>query len=129
MLKKTITFTDYNGVERTEDFYFNLNEAELTEMQLMKEGGLKEWLEKMVKSENRVEIMKMFKMIILKAYGEKSSDGRRFIKSDEISENFTQTEAYNKLFMELVSNETTMSEFVKGIVPSAWNKSDAVEVK
>lgn len=121
MLKKTITFTDYNGVERTEDFYFNLNEAELTEMQLMKEGGLREWLEKMVKSENKVEIMKMFKMIILKAYGEKSADGRRFIKSDEISENFTQTEAYNKLFMELVSNESTMSEFVKGIVPSAWN--------
>lgn len=128
MLKKTITFTDYNGVERTEDFYFNLNEAELTEMQLMKEGGLKEWLEKMIKSENKVEIMKMFKMIILKAYGEKSADGRRFIKSDELSENFTQTEAYNKLFMELVSNETTMSEFVKGIVPSAWQNS-TVEVK
>ena len=121
MLKKTISFTDYNGVERTEDFYFNLNEAELTEMQLMKEGGLREWLEKMIKSENKVEIMKMFKMIILKAYGEKSADGRRFVKSDAISEAFTQTEAYNKLFMELVSNESTMSEFVKGIVPSAWN--------
>lgn len=121
MLKKTINFTDYNGVERTEDFYFNLNEAELTEMQLMKEGGLREWLEKMVKSENKVEIMKMFKMIILKAYGEKSADGRRFVKSDAISEAFTQTEAYNKLFMELVSNESTMSEFVKGIVPSSWN--------
>lgn len=121
MLKKTINFTDYNGVERTEDFYFNLNEAELTEMQLMKEGGLREWLEKMIKSENKVEIMKMFKMIILKAYGEKSADGRRFVKSDAISEAFTQTEAYNKLFMELVSNESTMSEFVKGIVPSAWN--------
>lgn len=129
MLKKTITFTDYNGVERTEDFYFNLNEAELTEMQLMKEGGLKEWLERMVKSENKVEIMKMFKMIILKAYGEKSADGRRFIKSDELSENFTQTEAYNKLFMELVSNETTMSDFVKGIIPSSFKTDNAVEVK
>lgn len=128
MLKKTINFTDYNGVERTEDFYFNLNEAELTEMQLMKEGGLREWLEKMIKSENKVEIMKMFKMIILKAYGEKSADGRRFVKSDAISEAFTQTEAYNKLFMELVSNETTMSEFVKGIVPSSWNVSP-VETK
>lgn len=128
MLKKTISFTDYNGVERTEDFYFNLNEAELTEMQLMKEGGLREWLEKMIKSENKVEIMKMFKMIILKAYGEKSADGRRFVKSDAISEAFTQTEAYNKLFMELVSNETTMSEFVKGIVPSSWNVSP-VETK
>ena len=129
MLKKTITFTDYNGVERTEDFYFNLNEAELTEMQLMKEGGLKEWLERMVKSENKVEIMKMFKMIILKSYGEKSADGRRFIKSDELSENFTQTEAYNKLFMELVSNETTMSDFVKGIIPSSFKTDTAVEVK
>lgn len=128
MIKKTITFTDYDGVERTEDFYFNLNEAELTEMQLSKVGGLKEWLERMVKSENKVEIMKMFKMIILKAYGEKSPDGRRFIKSDALSEEFTQTEAYNKLFMELVTNETTMSEFVKGIVPSNWS-GGATEVK
>ena len=122
MLKKTITFTDYDGVERTEDFYFNLNQAEITEMQLSKEGGLREWLERMVKSENKVEIMKMFKMIMLKAYGEKSLDGRRFIKSDQISQEFTQTEAYNQLFMELVTNQDTMSEFINGIVPKDWKE-------
>lgn len=118
MLKKTITFTDYNGVERTEDFYFNFNKAELTELQLSKEGGLGEWLNKIIKSENRVEIMKIFKNIILKSYGEKSDDGRRFIKSDAISEAFSQTEAYNQLFMELIQDDKTMSDFVNAIVPA-----------
>lgn len=123
MLKKTITFTDYNGVERTEDFYFNFNKAELTEMQLSKEGGLGEWLDKIVKSENRVEIMKVFKNLILKAYGEKSADGRRFIKSDEISTAFSQTEAYNQLFMELIQDDKTMSDFINAVVPADLNSN------
>ena len=122
MLKKTITFTDYNGVERTEDFYFNLNKAELTEMQLSKEGGLGEWLNKIIRSENRVEIMRIFKNIILKSYGEKSPDGRRFIKSDELSTEFSQTEAYNQLFMELIQDDKTMSDFINAIIPTDLNK-------
>ncbi len=123
MLQKTITFTDYNGVERTEDFYFNLNKSELTEMQLSKEGGLGEWLNRIIKSENRVEIMKIFKGIILKSYGEKSADGRRFMKSDEISKAFSETPAYDQLFMELVQDDKTMSAFINGIVPADLNSS------
>ena len=124
MLKKTITFTDYNGTQRTEDFYFNLNKAELTEMQLSREGGLGEWLKKIIDSESRVEIMRVFKNIILKSYGEKSEDGRRFMKSDEISTAFSQTEAYNQLFMDLISDEKNMSDFINAIIPEDLTKKE-----
>ena len=117
MLKKTITYTDYNGEERTEDFYFNLTKSELTEMQLSKEGGFAEWLEKMVKAKNNAEIIKVFKQILFKAYGVKSDDGRRFIKSEALSEEFSQTEAYNQLFIELIENESTMADFINNVMP------------
>jgi hypothetical protein len=117
MLKKTITYTDYNGEERTEDFYFNLTKAELTEMQLSKEGGFAEWLEKMVKAKNNAEIIKVFKQILFKSYGVKSDDGRRFIKSEALSEEFSQTEAYNQLFIELIENESTMADFINNVMP------------
>ena len=122
MVTETITYTDYNGTERTEDFCFNLNKSELTEMQLSKEGGLGEWLNRIIKSENRVEIMRVFKDIILKSYGEISPDGRRFVKSDEISKAFSETPAYDQLFMKLIENEGTMSAFINGIIPADLNK-------
>lgn len=118
MLKKTITYTDYNGVERTEDFYFNLTKSELVEMELSTEGGLMSKLERLSGDPDGVEIMKIFKDIILKSYGEKSSDGKRFIKSEEISEAFSQTEAYNTLFMELVTDAEKAAEFAEAIIPS-----------
>lgn len=118
MLKKTITYTDYNGVERTEDFYFNLNKSELVEMELSTEGGLMSKLERLSGDPDGVEIMKIFKDIILKSYGEKSSDGKRFIKSEEISEAFSQTEAYNTLFMELVTDAEKAAEFAEAIIPN-----------
>ena len=117
-------FTDYNGTQRTEDFYFNLNKAELTEMQLSREGGLGEWLKKIIDSESRVEIMRVFKNIILKSYGEKSEDGRRFVKSNEISTAFSQTEAYNQLFMDLISDEKNMSDFINAIIPEDLTKKE-----
>lgn len=122
MVTETITYIDYNGTERTEDFCFNLNKSELTEMQLSKEGGLGEWLNRIIKSENRVEIMRVFKDIILKSYGEISPDGRRFVKSDEISKAFSETPAYDQLFMKLIENEGTMSAFINGIIPADLNK-------
>ena len=123
MVVKTITYTDYDGNERTEEFRFNLNEAEITEMQYEQVGGLKAFLEKITKSNDNVEIMKMFKKILLKAYGEKSPDGRRFVKSDEISTAFTQPEAYNVLFKELIDGgDVAMSEFINGILPANFNK-------
>lgn len=118
MLKKTITYHDYNDVERTEDFYFNLSKAELLEMELGTSGGLAEMIKKIVAAQDAPSIIKVFKDLVLKAYGEKSPDGKRFIKSPELSEAFSQTEAYSQIFMELATNEKKAAEFVNGIVPA-----------
>lgn len=117
MLTKSITYTDYNGEQRTETFYFNLTKAELAELNLSTEGGLQNVLQKIIDSKNVPEITKWFKKIIVMAYGEKSPDGRRFIKNRELTEEFLQTEAYSELFMELLSNDESASDFVNGIVP------------
>lgn len=122
MLKKTITYVDYNGNERVEDFYFNLTKAEATEMELSVEGGLTKKLEDIVNSQNNKEIIALFKEIILKAYGEKSQDGKRFIKSKELSEAFSQTEAFSELFMELALDGKASADFVNGILPANINK-------
>lgn len=117
MIKKTITYTDYNDTKRTEDFYFNLSKAELTEMQLSKKGGLDTYLTRIIKSDDTPEIMSMFKDIIVKSYGVKSDDGRRFIKSEEISNDFLQTEAYSELLLEIMTNANASSEFINGLMP------------
>lgn len=117
MLKKTITYTDYNEVERKEDFYFNLTEAEVLEMEMGTVGGLAEQIQKIVDAKNQQEIIKIFKDLILKAYGEKSEDGRRFIKSDDISIGFSQTEAFSILYMELATDDKAGADFVNGIMP------------
>lgn len=122
MLKKTVTYVDYNGVERTEDFYFNLSKAEVTEMELSVEGGFSKMLEEIVKSNDNVRIIELFKQMVLKAYGEKSADGKRFIKSKEIAEAFSQTEAYSEIFMELALDEKAAAAFVNGIMPSNLGK-------
>lgn len=118
MLKKTITYTDYNGVERTEDFYFNLSKAEIMELEMGTTGGFSEMMKNVIAAQDAPSIIKIFKEIILKAYGEKSPDGKRFIKDDEISEAFSQTEAYSILFMELATDADAAAKFVNGIVPS-----------
>lgn len=122
MLKKTITYTDYNGVERTEDFMFNLTKAEILEMQLTKDGGMDAAIKKIVDAKDAPEIMKVFKDLILRSYGIVSDDGRRFIKSKEISDSFSQTEAFSMLFMELATDTDAASAFVNGIVPAADTK-------
>ena len=122
MLKKTITYTDYNDVERTEDFYFNLTKAELMEMEMGAVGGLSGMIEKIVSAKDAPAIIKVFKELVLKAYGEKSADGRRFIKSKEISDAFSQTEAYSQLFMELATDADAASKFVNGIAPNMEEK-------
>lgn len=123
MLHKTISYTDYNGINRTEDLYFNLNESEMVEMETMTPGGFAATLESAVKSNDAGNLMKIFKMLILKSYGVKSADGRRFIKSDEISEEFVQTEAYNKLFMELLTDADKASNFINKIFPADMVKN------
>lgn len=118
MLKKTIEYQDYDGNTRKEDFYFNLTQAEVTEMELSVEGGLVETINRIVAAQNGKQIIDTFKSIILKAYGVKSPDGRRFIKNQEVRDDFVQTEAYSKLFMELATDAKAASAFINGIVPA-----------
>lgn len=118
MLKKIITYTDYNEVERTEPFYFNLSKAELMEMELGVTGGMTEMLNKIIAAKDAPSLMKTFKEMIMKAYGVKSDDGKRLIKSEELSIAFTQTEAYNVLFMELITDDKAAADFVNGIIPN-----------
>ena len=128
MLKKTIKYTDYNGVEREEEFLFHLSKAELMEMEMGTTGGLAESIQKIVAAQDTPAIIKIFKDIILKAYGEKSADGKRFIKVDDngikLSNAFTQTEAYSNLFMELATDADAAAKFIKGIIPSDIDISD-----
>lgn len=118
MLKKTMTYVDYDGNERTEDFYFNLSKAELTEMELSHNGGLTKMMEKVVATQDSKKIIEIFKDLVLRAYGEKSLDGRRFIKNQELRDSFAQTEAYSDLFVELAFDAEAASAFINGIVPA-----------
>lgn len=129
MLKKNIKYTDYNGVEREETFLFNLTKAELMEMEMGTAGGMAEMIQNIVKAEDAPAIIKIFKDIILKAYGEKSADGKRFIKVNDagvpLSIGFSQTEAYSQLFMELATDAEAAANFIKGIVPNDINFDEA----
>lgn len=118
MLKKTIAYTDYNGQERKEDFWFNLSKAEIMEMELGTTGGFAEMLQRIVAAQDGPTIVKIFKDLVLKAYGEKTPDGKRFVKSDELREAFSQTEAYSNLFMELATDSKAASDFINGIIPA-----------
>lgn len=131
MLKKTITYTDYNDVTHTETYLFNLSKAECMEMEMSTSGGLSEMIKKIIETQDVPAIIKIFKDLILKAYGVKSPDGKRFIKSEELSTAFAQTEAYSVLFMELATNAEEAAAFVNGImqiVPSIDKKSTPVVV-
>ena len=130
MLKKTITYKDYNGLERTENFYFNLTETEIMEMEVGTAGGLAEMITRVVEAKDAPAIMKTFKDLLLKAYGEKSLDGKRFEKKNgQLAEAFAETEAYSILFMELVTDAEKAAEFVNGIVPAHLQQNaTAIEV-
>lgn len=117
MLKQTITYKDFNELERTEDFYFNLADSELVEMAATSEGDLSEQLRAMVASKQSGLIMMTFKNILFKSYGEKTPDGRGFTKSPELSKAFSETPAYDQLFMRLVTEPIFAAQFVDGILP------------
>ena len=122
MIKKTITYTDYNGVERTENFYFNLSKAEVMEMEMTAEGGMAEFIQKIVDAKDAPSIIRVFKDLVLKAYGVKSDDGRRFMKTkpdgSRYADDFKETEAYSQIFMELATDADDAAKFVNGIVPA-----------
>lgn len=117
MLKKTIAYTDYDGNERKEDFYFNLTKAELLEMELGISGGMQNFLQRIIDAKDVPELADIFKKIILKSYGVKSPDGKRFVKSDELTTEFTQTEAYSELYMELCTDSDKAAAFMNAIIP------------
>lgn len=118
MIKRNISYTDFNGVNRNEDFYFNLSRSEIAEMELSTAGGMSEMLKKIANEQNMPALVKIFKEFILKAYGEPSADGKRFEKSEELSIAFSQTNAYSELFMELATNADKASEFINGLIPN-----------
>lgn len=118
MIKKTIAYTDYNGIERKEDFYFNLTKAEVMELEMSTQGGLAEMIQRIVAAQDQPAIIKVFKELIIKAYGVKSPDGKKFIKNQEVVDDFVQTEAFSELFMELATDADAAAKFVNGIVPA-----------
>lgn len=117
MLKKTITYPDFDGNTRTEDFYFNLKKSEILEMHLETVGGLKQMLETIIAKQDAPKMTAVFKELILKSYGEKSADGKRFIKSEELSKEFEETNAYDILFVELM-DANNAAAFINGIIPA-----------
>lgn len=124
MITKEITFTDYNGQERNEKYQFNFTKAELTDMELSVNGGLSAMMERIKETDDRPELMRIFKDLILKAYGVKSADGKRFIKSEELRTEFSQTEAYSELYMELVTNTDSAISFFNGLIPNDLRKDN-----
>jgi len=117
MYVKEIEYTDFNGVSRKEKFYFNLTKAEILDMELGKTGGLTEYIQKILQAQDTPSIMSLFKTLLLKSYGVKSDDGRRFIKNDQVREDFEQTQAFSDLYMLLALDDNEASKFVNAIVP------------
>ena len=121
MLKKTINYTDYNGNQRNDEFYFHLTTLELIEIDAKYPGGLTATLNKLVAEENSAKIIELVKDMIIRSYGVKSEDGKRFIKSQDVVEAFTQTEAFSELFMELATDAEKAAKFFNGIMPKTDN--------
>ena len=125
MVVEKIKYTDFNGLEREEEFMFNLTEAEITEMELTTDGGLSDSIKKIISAQDTPQIIKVFKMLLLKSYGEKSADGRRFVKSEKLSEDFSQTNAYSQLFMKLATDDKAAVAFINGIMPDSMQEKAA----
>ena len=128
MYVQKIKYMDYNGMERNETFYFNFTKAEVVEMEYSVSGGLTAVLNQISETKDFPKLIAIFKDLILRAYGEKSADGKRFIKSNELSTAFSQTEAYSQLFMELATDAEAAAAFVNGIIPADMAKEAAAAV-
>ena len=127
MFKKTVTYEDYKGNTRTEDFYFNLNKAELVELELSTKGGLTVMMDRIIAAQDNATLFKIFKDLVSKSYGVLSDDGRKFIKNQEVLDDFMQTEAYSIIFSELATNEEAAAEFFNNVIPQNLAKELAEE--
>lgn len=131
MLTKTIKYTNYDGVEMEEKFYFNISKAELTELQLNTPGGYGAYIERIVAAKDVPTLSQLFKDLILMSYGEKSADGKRFLKrapdGHRLADDFVQTEAYSELYMELVTDDKAAAAFVNGIIPQGLDQKAIVQ--
>lgn len=118
MTSKTVTYKDWNGMDRTETFYFHFSQAELMEMEISQEGGFSERVKKIAAANNLPDMLKIWKNFVLDAYGIKSEDGRRFMKNEEIRQSFVECPAYSIIFMELATNTDAASNFINTVVPA-----------
>nr|DAW45310.1 MAG TPA: hypothetical protein [Caudoviricetes sp.] len=118
------TYIDFNGVERTEDFYFNLSKAEIADMELSTTGGIKDMVNKILEAKDQAKLVSLFKDLIRMAYGVKSEDGRNFIKNDKVREDYFSTNAYSDLYMELATNDQFASQFFEAILPVTATDSE-----
>lgn len=122
MLKKTITYNDYDGMERTEDFWFNLSKTELTKLDAELPGGVLGVLRKIIDKKDRKALVDFIETLILRSYGEKTLDGKRFVKTPDMAEEFMQTPAYDELFMSILSDTDSQTSFINGIIPQSMAK-------
>ena len=127
MFKKTVTYEDYKGNTRTEDFYFNLNKAELVELELSTKGGLTVMMDRIIAAQDNATLFKIFKDLVSKSYGVLSDDGRKFVKNQEVLDDFMQTEAYSIIFSELATNAEAAAEFFNNVIPQNLAKELAEE--
>lgn len=129
MIKKTIPYTDYDGTERTEDFYFNLSMAELMEMQTSVEGGMRGYIQRIMAANDQTALMKLFKDVLLMTYGKKSDDGRLFVKNDAIRAEFEASPAFSVIYMELMSDAQKAADFINSLMPADLrNQNSAMEM-
>ena len=118
MIKKTVTYTDYNREQRTETFYFHYTEAEILDMEMSEEGSFADRIQRIIDAKDKTALMKLIKKFVIDAYGVKSEDGKRFMKNDELKTAFLECPAYSDIFMEMVTNDEIAAEFVNGVIPS-----------
>ena len=119
MYKKTVTYTDYNDNERTEDFYFSFTKAELLDKQMSVAGGYATVIDNIAKTKDLPAMIKIFKELVMEAYGVKSDDGRRFVKSEELTREFMETPAFSEIYMGLVTDDEAAAEFINKVFPSS----------
>lgn len=129
MIKKTVTYKDFDGNERTEDFYFHLTEQELTEWELSVDGGLSGVLSRIINSKDNKKLIEIFKDLLIRSYGVKTPDGRGFVKNQEVLNDFIYTQAFSDIYMELATDDNAASEFVNGIIPAKLAAEARQEMK